>query len=729
MKYIKGNFRKTIFKNETGYTIGLFKVKETDDIDIEIYINRVITYTGYFHDINEDDTFIIYGSLVNHDKYGEQFQVEKYERIMPEEKDSIIEFLSSGLFKGIGEAKAKKIVDFLGKETLQVILNNPNNLLLIPTITKKQIEILHTKLVEYEASYNTILHLNDLGFSTKDSLIIYNKYKEKTNKVIDENLYLIIEDIEDITFKKIDYIMIKQNIEKDDIRRIKAAILYIINEICNTYGHLFMFKEEIFSYIPRVLNNNISNNEFDISLKELIEENKVIKEEECYYNKQLYEAQLNLINRFSYLSKQEQIKEKKIDKYLIDLEKYNNIEYNSDQKEAIKLAIENNFLIITGGPGTGKTTIIKAITDLYKNINDLNYEKLSKELILLAPTGRASKRISESTLLPALTIHRFLKWNKENNKFAVNEYNKSDAKFVIIDESSMVDINLMDNLLKGLAYNTKIILVGDYNQLPSVGPGEILKDMIDSNVLPVKKLNQLYRQGSDSNIITLAYEINKGLLNKETLISNNDLEFVETNQVKLKEELLKICEKYINYDYKQFQILVPMYKTINGIDEINVALQKLFNPKSKIKKELLINGIVYRENDKVIQLTNMPEENVFNGDIGIIERIDNNTKKEVYINFDGNLVKYTAANFNKFKHGYAISIHKSQGSEFDITILPIVKSYGKMLYRKLIYTAVTRSKKKLYIIGEIDALQSAINNNENDVRRSKMSTKIIEHLK
>ncbi|MDD3241369.1 MAG: ATP-dependent RecD-like DNA helicase [Bacilli bacterium] len=729
MKYIKGNFRKTIFKNETGYTIGLFKVKETDDEEVEVYINRVITYTGYFHDLNEDDTFILYGNLVNHDKYGEQFQVEKYERLMPEEKDSIIEFLSSGLFKGIGEAKAKKIVDYLGKDTLQVILNNPSNLLLIPTITKKQVDILHTKLVEYEASYSTILRLNDLGFSTKDSLLIYNKYKEKTNKIIDDNLYLIIEDIEDITFKKIDYIMLKQNISKDDIRRIKASILYIMNEICNTYGHLYLYKEEIFSYIPRVLNNNISSDEFDISIEELIKELKVIEDEECYYTKQLYDAQTNIINRFSYLSKQEEIKEKKIDKYLTDLEKYNNIEYNNDQKEAIKKAIENKFLIITGGPGTGKTTIIKAITDLYKNLNDLNYEKLSKELVLLAPTGRASKRISESTLLPALTIHRFLKWNKDNNKFAVNEFNKSDAKFVIIDESSMVDINLMDNLLKGLSYNTKIILVGDYNQLPSVGPGEILKDLIDSDSLPIKKLNQLYRQGEDSNIINLAYEINNGILNNETIIKNKDLEFIETNPILLKEELINICKNYIDYDYKQFQILVPMYKTINGIDEINIALQKLFNPKNKIKKEIIINGIIYRENDKVIQLTNMPEENVFNGDIGIIERIDNNTKKEIYINFDGNLVKYTAANFNKFKHGYAISIHKSQGSEFDITILPIVKSYGKMLYRKLIYTAVTRSKKKLYIIGEVEALKIAIKNNENDVRRSKMSTKIIEHLK
>ncbi len=725
---IKGNFKRTIYRTEKGYIVGLFKVKEIEGEELEFYLNHTIPFTGYFHELNEEDTYIFYGKLVEHEKYGEQFQVERYERVLPEEKDSIVEFLSSGLFKGIGDKTAQNIVDCLGKDTLTIILENPSNLLLVPSITKKQITTLHSTLIEYEASYKTVLELNELGFSTKDSLIIYNKYKVQTIQVIEENIYRLMEDIEEITFKKVDIIFLKQSVSKrDDPRRIMASILYTMEEVCNLYGHSYLEKEEIFSYSVRALGNPIGQNDFEEALETLLKEIKVVKQEEKYYLKKLYEAESHIASRCGYLMRKKDDYDKKLDKHLEEVGKTFQCVYNQQQLEAIRNSFIKNLLIVTGGPGTGKTTIIQAICELYKEMHHLSHEGLVKEIALLAPTGRASKRISESTLLPALTIHRFLKWNKENNKFAINEFCKSDAKIVIIDEFSMVDTLLFDNLLKGLRYDTKIILVGDYNQLPSVGTGQLLKDMIESEKINVVSLHELYRQKENSNIISLAYQINEDCLDQTIFNQQEDLTFIPVPSNNLKQEVLEVSSLYKKKDHS-FQVLAPMYKTMNGIDLLNVSLQEVFNPKSRSKKEILINGILFREKDKVIQLTNMPDENVFNGDIGYIESIDNGTKKIITIDFDGNLVRYTSANFNKFKHAYAISIHKSQGSEFDVVVLPIVKGYGKMLYRKLIYTAVTRCKKKLYLIGEIEALEIAIANNESDVRKTSLKNMIIENI-
>jgi len=725
---IKGNFRRTIYKTDKGYIVGLFKVKEVDNEELEFYINHTITFTGYFHELNEEDTYLFHGSLIEHEKYGEQFQVESYERVMPEEKDAIVEFLSSGLFKGIGEKKAQKIVEYLGKDTLSIILENPNNLLLIPTITKKQISILHDTLVEYEASYKTVLELSEMGFSTKDSLVIYNRYKQKTMDVIDSNIYLLMEDIDEINFKKVDLIALKSEIKRDDIRRIMASILYVIDEVCNLYGHCYLEKQELFSYTVRALGNQIGENDFNEALDKLQLDLKIVVDCGHYYLSSMWEAEEVIVKRLGYLTRKEDNINKKLDKYYRDVEDTFMCQYNTKQEQAIKDSFTKNFLIVTGGPGTGKTTIIKAICELYKNINKVSHETLCKEVTLLAPTGRASKRISESTNLPATTIHRFLKWNKENNHFAVNEYNKSDTKVVIIDEFSMVDTYLFYHLLNGLRYDTKIILVGDYNQLPSVGPGQLLKDMIESNSVNVIKLEELYRQASNSSIITLAYQINNDNLDSTIFNQKEDLTFCPVPVNSLKDKVIELASNY-KKDLTSFQVLAPMYKGINGIDLLNVSLQEVFNPKDKKKKEILINGVLFREDDKVIQLSNMPDENVFNGDIGFIESITSEgTKKEVVIDFDGNQVRYTSSNFNKFKHAYAISIHKSQGSEFDTVIIPVVKGYGKMLYRKLIYTGVTRVKKKLYLVGEFDALEFSIKNNESDIRKTSLKNKIIDNI-
>lgn len=722
-EFIKGNVKRIIYQTDTGYMVGIFKVKESS-AKFSYLVSKSVSFTGYFHELNENDTYNFYGNIVNHPKYGEQFNVELYDRCIPEEKDSIVEFLSSGTFKGIGEKTATKIVEVLGKDTLNIIIENPSNLVLIPGITKKQIDTLHNTLLEYQSSYNTILKLNEIGFATKESMTIYNKYKTTTLDTIDNNLYKLVEDIKDLTFKKIDAIALKQDYARNDKRRIKSAIIYAMTELCNALGHSYLSIEEIYKYTIIFLGNNITNEEFIDALNSLILDIKVVKEDEKYFLESMWSCEENIVRRVGYLAKKEDEKLKNIDKYILEIQQDLAITYNEEQLNAIKDAITKNFLIITGGPGTGKTTIVSSIIELYKRVHKLTYSSLMEDIVLLAPTGRASKRLTEKSLFPASTIHSFLKWNKETDKFAVNEFNRSKAKMVIIDEASMVDVPLFNSLLKGLKLDTRIIMVGDYNQLPSVGPGELLKDLIESEVLSVINLKMLYRQGKDSNIITLAHDINEGKINRDILVNSDDIEFIQCTG-DIVEQTKKIAEKYKDYDYHNFQILVPMYKGVNGIDNLNIHLQNIFNAKSKIKKEIAISDNTFREKDKILQLVNMPEERIFNGDIGIISNID---KKEIYIDFDTNEVKFTPSNFNKFKLGYAISIHKSQGSEFDIVVIPVTKAYGKMLYRKLYYTAVTRAKKRLIIIGDINALEYAAGNNTQDVRKTTIKNKIIRKM-
>ena len=727
--YIKGQFRKCIYQNASGYTIGLFRVQDVSDESLADYLDRTITFTGYFHELNDIDTYMFYGKLVSHEKYGEQFQVDNYERCKPEEKDSIIEFLTSGLFKGIGDKKAKKIVDILGKDTLKIILENPENLLLIPTITKANVDTLHNKLKEYEASYETILFLGNLGFSTKDSMLVYNYYKDRTKSVIENDIYQLIYDIIDINFKKIDQIAINMGIEKDDIIRVKASLIYIMTEVSNTYGHSYYYKEELMSLLPRVLGVEISHTEFDKAIEDLLIDIRVVIKDEKYYLKDMYDSETLIVKRLRLLENNPINTDKHLEDKINDLESFFEITYNNEQRQAIKESYEKDFLIITGGPGTGKTTIMKGITELYRQLNKLSYERLQEKVALLAPTGRAAKRMTETTGLRASTIHRFLKWQRDTNKFQVNEYNKSRVEFVILDEASMVDTYLMAALLKGISANCKIVMVGDDHQLPSVGPGQLLHDLIESEKLSVVKLKELYRQGKDSNIISLAYDVRNGEVIPQIFNKEEDLTFISCPGEQVIPNIMEIATTYKDLSYKNFQILAPMYKTYTGIDEINNHLQTIFNPKENTKKELKIGDVIFREQDKVIQLTNMPDDNVYNGDIGIIDRIVTSPKKEIHIDFDGNIVKYTPTNFNCFRLAYAISIHKAQGSEFDVVIMPVVRNYGKMLYRKLMYTGITRSKKKLYLIGDLNALNIAVANTSTDIRRTTIKDFLINGIK
>lgn len=716
--YIKGHYQRSIYQNSNGYHIGLFKVRETNSSELTPFLDKTITFTGYFHELNDMDTYLFFGQMVEHPKYGLQFSVTSYERCKPEEKDAIVEFLTSGLFKGIGEKKAKAIVDVLGKDTLQIILKNPDNLILIPGITKTNIDTLHNKLKEYESSYETVLYLSNLGFSTKDSMLIYNYYKDRVKEVIEEDIYQLEYSIYELNFKKIDRIALKNGMAKDSFVRVRAAILYIMEEVSNTYGHSYFYYDEIFQYLPRVLLISISDEVYKKAMESLIVDLMIVNKEDRYYLKDMWEAETLIVKRFRLLAHKEDEDFKNLEDKLTEMESVFGISYNEEQRRAILDSIRKNFLIITGGPGTGKTTIMKGIIELYKEVHKLSYEKLAERVQLLAPTGRAAKRMSDATLMPASTIHRFLKWQKETNKFQVNEYHKSKAEVVILDESSMVDTLLMASLLRGISANCKVIMVGDSYQLPSVGPGQVLHDLISSSKLPVVELKELYRQGMDSNILTLAYDVRKGEVVDDVFNKEEDLTFIECSDDDVISNLMDVSSTFKDLSYKNFQILAPMYKTKCGIDMINQRLQVIFNPKDKSKKELVVGDVIFREGDKVIELTNMPDENIYNGDIGIISQIVTQPAKKITIDFDGNEVTFTAANFNKFRLAYAISIHKAQGSEFDVVVMPIVQGYRKMLYRKLVYTGITRSKKMLYLIGDKNALRQAVNNTSSDIRRT-----------
>ena len=725
--YIKGIFRKLIFEGNNNYVIGLFKIKETNDENLFDYENRTITITGYFHELTIDENYIMKGEIVNNPKYGLQYNVKEYERITPEGKDAVIEFLSSGLFPGVGDKTAKQIVDTLGKDTLKLIEEDYSNLLMVPNLKEEKAKRIHEILVKYNESYNTIVFLNEIGFTTKDSMAIYNMLKDDTINIVKNNIYSLIDIIPEITFIKVEKVRKKLDIENEDKNRIMYGIEYVFRNTCFNLGDTYLEIDDLYDDIRRIIGIDLNKDEIEYYLYELQKLGKIIVVGKKYFLSEYYNSENYISDTLYYLTNKKDTKYKNINNDIEAVEMYFDIKYNKEQKLAIKNSIVKNFNIITGGPGTGKTTIIKGIVEVYKKIHNLNFMDLTNKMALLAPTGRASKRMGESALMPASTIHRFLKWNRDTDTFMINEQNKSNVDFVIIDEVSMIDTELLANLLRGLKRDVKIVMIGDYNQLESVGPGKILKDLIDSDMVNVIKLNELYRQKEDSYIVTLAKEIKDNNLDIDWSNKKADFNFIETASSNIRTYIRELVNKAIEkgYNSKDIQILAPMYKGENGIDNLNKILQEVFNP-DKGQNSIKYADIIYRENDKVLKLENDPDNNVFNGDIGYIKKIED---KEITIDFDGNIVVYKTKDFNTIKHGYAISVHKAQGSEFKIVFIPITNSYKIMLYRKLIYTAITRAKQSLIIVGSKDAFMYAINNTNAYERRTHLKDSLLSCIK
>lgn len=717
--YIKGTFKRNIFSSNDGFTVGLIKIKDTDDQDLIEYKGKQFTFTGLFADLNIDEDYVFYGEVIDNPKYGIQYKVSRYEKIMPEDKDGLVIFLSSDIFPGVGEKTALNIVETLGDNCLNLILNDYECLLKVPKMTDKKAMDIQSRLIKYNESYEMVVYLTNFGFSMKDSLKIYNHYLEDTIRVIENNPYELIDTIDGITFTKIDALRNKTKIQKDDERRILALIIYVIKMACFTTGDTYLELNTINNAIKNFSDEEISEEKLNYYLLELNGLGKIIIEDNKFMLSEYYKDELYVASCVYDLSNKDDAIINDIDLKIEKLENFFDITYNEEQKRAIKQSIIKNFSIITGGPGTGKTTIIKGITQAYKMISGYSYDKLQERMVLLAPTGRAAKRMSEACIYPASTIHRYLRWNKETGEFGYNERNKVKAEFIIVDETSMIDINLMASLFKALPKNVKLVFIGDYNQLESVGPGKVLKDLIESEMINTIFLKEIYRQDQNSYITELAYEVNNGELTESFLEKKDDYNFIKCDSNDVLKACADVCKMAVKkgYDLKNVQVLAPMYKGINGIDNLNKVLQKIFNPKSDDKNETYDANVTYREGDKILQLENMPDDNVFNGDIGFIEKVSGT---EITINFDGNKVKYKPKDYKAIKHGYAISVHKAQGSEFEIVVMPIIKEYRIMLYKKLVYTAITRAKRSLILVGDPKCFSKAIYNQGNKERNTNL---------
>ncbi len=721
MNYIKGKIRNIIYQNaESGYVVAIFRVKETNDSKMTEYINKTVTITGVFLDLNLEETYILKGSPLKHERFGFQYKVDSYEKEELTTKDALIEFFGSSLVKGCGKQTATKIVDALGLDAIKKIKEDEHVLLNISGLNEAKAKTIRDSLLAYSDADDTLIKLKEMGFSINEATKIYKKYQEKTKYIIEANLYVLCEIMD---FNKIDNIYIKNHEAHDEVR-LKACIIESMKRLSANSGDTYYYQSEIVDSLKKEFNIFIDEDTFDSMIYALEEENKVITSKETYYLREYFEAEEDITENLYHLSNDNPTPFYDFDTYIKELEASSNVHYNADQKHAIKEALENKITIISGGPGTGKTTIINAIVKLYSKIHNFTYMETMANIALLAPTGRASKKMSMSTGLPAMTIHRYLKWNKDTNSFGVNEYHKSLENLIIVDEMSMIDLNLFDALLKGIKTNVKLILVGDVFQLPSVGPGLVLNDLIESDLFTFCPLEKIYRQSENSYIPYLALEIKKKDLSEDFTSKKDDYNFLTTESSNIKEMIKKICfmSKQKGLNENDIQILAPMYKGENGIDNLNILLQEIFNPKDNKKNEITIGEITYRENDKVLQLQNNPDCNVFNGDIGFISKINNHS---IIIDFEGNKVEYKKEDMKEIKHAYAITIHKSQGSEFSHVILPITSSYYKMLYNKLIYTGVSRAKKSLVIIGEPKSFMMAVNNDYASTRKSTLKDKLL----
>ena len=722
MSYIKGTISKIIYRNNSnGYTVGLIKIKESDE-----EVGKIETFTGVLPEFNEKTIYQLNGTFTTHNKYGYQFQVDSFEIVLPEKKDELVDFLSSDLFP-IGEKTAKKIVGAFGEDSIDVILNNKEKLLEIPRLGIERINKINNILKEYQSTSNIVLELNRMGFNTKDSLMLLNKYKDKVIRIIDNNIYDLIDNI-NLNFKEIDTIAINNKYDLYDERRVEALIIYLLNEITFEQGDTYSFFQEIYNSIIKYL-PDLKSEDLEYYLIKLSKQKRVVIKKEKYYLKELYDAEEYIADRIYRLNNMERRKLPKLKEKIKELEQKIGITYDESQKNAIITSLNNNFTITTGGPGTGKTTIIKGIIRMLVDTCHISPQNIA----LLAPTGRASRKLMEVCNIPAYTIHKYLGWDKDNNTFSHNEINVCKEEYIIVDEASMIDTMLMFSLLKGTRLDSKFIFIGDYYQLPSVSQGQVLKDMIDSEVLDVIKLNNLYRQKDGNYIIDLAHEIKNKELSDNFLTKKEDYNFIEVDNdyvlTSIKDIIHKALEK--GYREKDIQVLAPMYKSQNGIDNLNKMLQEIFNPKSNDKNELTVGNKIYREGDKILELVNDSDNSISNGDLGYIINITNkekngNKKNEIIVDFDGNIVSFSPDKFINITHGYAISVHKSQGGEFNMVIIPFVNSFKRMLYNKLIYTAVTRAKSKLILIGSREAFVYGVNNDYVNNRKTTLKEMLIK---
>ncbi len=721
---------------ENGYCV--FELLD-DDLKSEIIC------TAFVPQIHEGEYIKVTGKIITHPSYGEQLKVDSYEKTQPTSVKGIERYLASGIVKGIGPSLAKKIVKKFGEDTINVIEREPSLLATIKGISEEKAENIGAVFHEQIELRNAMLTLQEYNISTNLALKIYKKYKSRSIEIILNNPYLLAEEIDGVGFKLADEIALKIGLNLNSENRIRAGIKYILN-LATSNGHVYLPKKNLLSDGIKLLSADPTVVEMQITellISRAITQ-KVINEEEVIYLNQFFYAENYVAKKLLELNYRTELDDTHIDQYIERAQKNNNISLASQQKQAIKEGLRQGTLVITGGPGTGKTTTINTFIKILEDIGD--------KVVLTAPTGRAAKRMTETTNREAKTIHRLLgvafgDGDKGTQTFEKNEENPIEGDVIIVDESSMIDIMLMYNLTKAIKHGSRLVLVGDIDQLPSVGAGNVLKDIIDSKKIEVVTLNEVFRQAKESAIVTNAHKINKGEypdLNDKTkdffLVSRERKE----EAVKTILELVKTrLPKFKNCNpLEDIQVLTPMRKSELGVTNLNNELQNVLNPKHSSKNEKEFKNYVFREGDKVMHIKNnynMPWKaidksgnkvdtgiGVFNGDEGRILKINKKDELIDVIYDDYKVVTYEYSQLDELELAYAITIHKSQGSEYKIVVMPILNAPPMLMTRNLLYTGVTRSKELAVLVGDQYLMRKMVDNNRQQFRFTSLNVFIEE---
>ncbi|WP_067727319.1 SF1B family DNA helicase RecD2 [Oceanobacillus damuensis] len=738
--YIKGKIVNTIFHNEAEhFSIVKISVQDTN----EEFKEKEIVAKGYFSNLQEQTTYYFYGEFERHVRFGLQYKVSSYKTIIPDTKEGLAAYLSSDLFYGIGEKTAERIIGHLGETAISKILNDSSVLNDIPGLKKETAERLATSLKENQGFEHVAVHLSKYGIGLKMAQKVYQIYKEDAMNILDRDPYQYVFDIEGFGFRTADEIARQKGLPLTHPNRIGAGCIYVLQKSIQD-GHVYLPIDLCSDQVRELLAVHPAETSIITDrLEEMNTEKKVIIHEGNVYLPSLYYAEDGFASNLKrIISKpiEEETSLAEMLKIIGEIEESEVLSYGKEQFSAINQSLHSKIMILTGGPGTGKTTVIKGIIKAYAAIHQLSLDPKDYEkkqvypFILTAPTGRAAKRLNESTGLPALTIHRLLGWN--GSSFDKDEQEQLSGKFLIVDEFSMVDIWLANSLFKAIPDDMQVLLVGDEDQLPSVGPGQVLSDLLKSDLMPLVSLNEVYRQKEGSKIIQLAHEIKNDACSEQSLQNDKDFSFISCNEHHILQVIASIFKKAQDkgLDVRDIQVLAPMYRTQAGITMINKELQQLVNPKVNRKREVTFNDVIYRVGDKVIQLVNQPEHGVYNGDIGEIAAIfkeDENKEnvEQIVITYEDREVVYVRQDYVNFTHAYCISIHKSQGSEFPIVILPVVSAYNRMLRKNLLYTAITRSKESLIICGEQQAFLRGIQTMDTNKRYTSLKEQLTERLK
>ena len=687
---------------------------------------------GYMNNFNDYEKYAFIGDYEIHPKYGKQFKLSEYRIIYAKESEEIIKYLSSPLFKGIGKALATQIVNTLGEECLEKIKEDKHNLDLVRGMTEKRREIIYEALTNGDYDQEVMQFFMGHGISLKNLGLIQAYYQEKTLEILQNNPYQLVEDIDGIGFKTADELALKTGGTLDNPNRIKAGIIYSIKQYGFNTGSTYCYLDEIKIMFSKII-YNIEEVSFNEYLDELIDEGLIIQRGDKYYYFEMDEAEKNIAEYLKIrINKPDELfDEKEVERLLTNYEKTQGICYAAKQKEALNYFLKSSCMILTGGPGTGKTTIVQALLKVYSALYP------DDRIGLVAPTGRAAKRLTELTGIYACTIHRLLKWDLHSNTFAMNKSNPLDLDVLIIDEFSMVDCLLLSKLFEAGRGINKVLFIGDYHQLPSVAPGNILQDLMEAGVKTIE-LDEIFRQAKDSGIIQLAHHIiHNEIENMDLFEQYRDINFFPCINYDVVKNVKIIVKKAIDegYDTNDIQVLVPMYQGVAGIDALNDALQDVFNPIDEFNDSYQIGRKEYRVGDKILQLKNRPDDDVFNGDIGTLVEICRKDNFEylqdtLIVDFDGNFVEYTSNTFNTITHAYCMSIHKSQGNEFKIVIMAVLSDYYIMLRRNLLYTAITRAKQSLFILGNSKAFMHGLANYQDSRRKTSLKSrfKTIETL-